>query len=54
MYSYSGGHRLLVGESSGETLNIQGYFNSLRISRGVLPPEKFLGRIRKGFFIGFR
>ena len=54
MYSYPSGHRLLVGESSGETLNIQGYFNSLRISRGVLPPEKFLGRMRKGIIIDFR
>ena len=54
MYSYPGGHRLLVGESSGETLNIQGYFNSLRISRGVLPSEKFLGRTRKGFVVDFR
>lgn len=54
IYSYPGGHRLLVGESSGETLNIQGYINSLRISRGVLPPERFLGLLHWGYVISIR
>ena len=54
MYSYPSGHRLLVGESSAATLNIQGYFNALRISRGVLSPDKFLGRVRRGVVISFR
>jgi hypothetical protein len=54
IYSYPGGHRLLVGESSGETLNIQGYINSLRISRGVLPPEQFLGLLHWGYVISIR
>lgn len=54
LYSYPGGRRLLLGESSGATLNIQGYINSLRISRGVLSPDKFLSLLHWGFVIGIR
>ena len=48
------GHRLMVCESSGATLNLQGEFNALRLSRGVLPVEKFLGRATRGLYIIFR
>ena len=41
-----GGHRLMVGESSTDSMpNILGYVNALRLSRGTLAPEMFLGRV---------
>ena len=43
IYAHPFGQSLVIGESTGETPNLRGYVNSLRFSRGVLPPEKFLG-----------
>ena len=50
-----GGHRLMVGESSTDSMpNILGYVNALRLSRGTLAPEMFLGRVSRGTTIIFR
>ncbi|MBQ3290287.1 MAG: laminin G domain-containing protein [Kiritimatiellae bacterium] len=43
------GHRLMIGEGTYEQPNIQMEFDAIRISKGVLTPDKFLGRARKGF-----
>ena len=43
------GHRLMIGEGTYEQPNIQMKFDAIRISKGVLTPDKFLGRVRKGF-----
>ena len=48
------GYRLMVGESSTENPSVIGYVNSLRFSRGVLTPNKFLGRVRKGTIVIFQ
>ena len=45
----------MIGESSNDSMpNILGYINSLRLTRGVLTPDKFLGRVRKGSAIVVR
>ena len=49
IYAHPDGDHLAIGESRlsysdpAPFVKIQGYVNSLRFSRGVLPPEKFLG-----------
>ena len=43
----------MVGESSTENPSVIGYVNALRFTRGVLTPDKFLGRVRKGTLIVF-
>ena len=55
MHFEPGGHRLMVGESSTDAMpNILGYVNSLRLTRGVLTPDKFMGRVRTGAMLIFR
>jgi len=52
MHFNPGGHRLMLGESSTDAMpNIVGYVNALRFSRGVLAPDKFLGKGKRGFMI---
>ena len=49
------GHRLMLGESSTDAMpNILGYVNALRFSRGVLTPDKFIGRVKPGAIIFIR
>ena len=48
MYSYSGGHKLQLGLGSSNPPFTLGYINSLRFTRGVLTPDKFLGRMPRG------
>ena len=40
--------RLMLGEGTDDHPNIVGEFDAVRISRGVLDPSRFLGRVRKG------
>ena len=54
IYQYSGGHKLQMGLGSSNPPFTLGYINSLRFTRGVLTPDKFLGRVRKGMVILFR
>jgi len=55
MYFNPGGHRLMVGESSTDAMpNILGYVNALRLSRGILDPAQFLGRVLKGSVVFLR
>ena len=55
MHFNASGHRLMIGESSTDAMpNILGYVNCLRLTRGVLTPDKVLGRIRKGTVIVLR
>jgi len=50
-----GGHRLMVGESSTDSMpNILGYVNSLRFWRGVITPDKFLGKVARGTVVVVR
>lgn len=48
------GHRLMIGEGTYEQPNIVGEFDAVRISKGVLDPSQFLGRVRKGVQIIIR
>ena len=48
MYPYSGGHKLQLGLGSSNPPFTLGYINSLRFTRGVLTPDKFLGRMPRG------
>ena len=55
MHFNAGGHRLMVGESSTDAMpNILGYVNSLRFWRGVIAPDKFLGRVPRGTVVVLR
>ena len=47
-----GGHRIIVGTTRADR-KVAGYFDTLRISRGVLPVERFMGRGRKGLVVCF-
>ena len=40
--------RLMLGEGTDDHPNIVGEFDAVRISRGVLDPSRFLGRVCKG------
>ena len=48
LHTNNNGYRLMVGESSTENPSVIGYVNSLRFTRGLLTPDKFMGRVRKG------
>ena len=48
IYPYTGGHKLQLGLGSSNPPFTLGYINSLRFTRGVLTPDKFLGRERSG------
>ena len=55
LYFNPGGHRLMVGESSTDSMpNILGYVNSLRFWRGVITPDRFLGRAARGTVVVVR
>ena len=45
------GHRLILGEGTYEQPNIVGEFDAVRVSRGVLDPSRFLGRVGKGTLV---
>jgi len=42
------GHRLIFGEGFNDNPNMQMEFDAVRITKGVLEPSQFLGRVRKG------
>lgn len=46
--------RLMLGEGSNNHPNIVGEFDAVRVSKGVLTPDKFLGRVRMGTVIVIR
>ena len=48
VYSYTRGHKLQLGLGSSNPPFTLGYINSLRLTRGVLTPDKFLGRLPRG------
>ena len=48
------GHRLMIGEGTYEQPNIQMEFDALRVSKGVLTPDKFLGRTPNAFVLVVR
>jgi hypothetical protein len=48
------GHRLMLGEGSNAQPNLVGKFDVVRVSKGVLTPDKFLGRIKDGMMILIR
>ena len=48
------GHRLMIGEGTYDQPNIQMEFDALRVSKGVLTPDKFLGRAPNAFTIVVR
>ena len=54
IYPYSGGHKLQLGMGSSNPPFTLGYVNSLRFWRGVITPDKFLGRVRPGTVIVLR
>ena len=54
VFPYTGGHKLQLGLGSSNPPFTLGYINSLRFTRGVLTPDKFLGRIRNGLVILIR
>ena len=54
IYQYSGGHKLQMGLGSSNPPFTLGYVNSLRFTRGVLTPDRFLGRVRKGTVLVLR
>ena len=54
VFPYTGGHKLQLGLGSSNPPFTLGYVNSLRFTRGVLTPDKFLGRVRKGMVLMFR
>ena len=54
VYRYTGGHKLQMGMGSSNPPFTLGYINSLRFTRGVLTPDKFLGRVRRGTVVVFR
>ncbi len=45
------GHRLMLGEGSNTHPNIVGKFDAVRVSKGVLDPSQFLGRLGNGMMI---
>ena len=53
IYQYSGGHKLQMGLGSSNPPFTLGYINSLRFTRGVLTPDKFLGRVKSGLVLIF-
>ena len=46
--------RLMLGEGSSTHPNIVGEFDAVRVSKGVLDPSQFLGRVAKGFVLILR
>ena len=46
--------RLMLGEGSNTHPNLVGEFDAVRVSKGVLDPSQFLGRVPKGLMILFR
>ena len=54
LHTNNNGYRLMVGESSTENPSVIGYVNSLRFTRGLLTPDKFMGCVRKGMTIVVR
>ena len=46
--------RLMLGEGSKDHPNLVGEFDAVRVSKGVLDPSQFLGRVRRGFVMIFR
>ena len=45
------GHRLILGEGFNDNPNIQMEFDAIRVSKGVLTPDKFLGREPDAFVL---
>lgn len=48
------GHWLVLGEGPSDEPNLQFKMDSLRFSKGVLPPEKFLVRVPRGLMLIFK
>ena len=48
------GHRLMLGEGSNAKPNLVGKFDAVRVSKGVLDPSRFLGRVPRGTLIMLR
>ena len=48
------GHKLMVGEGSYTEPNLQFEMDALRLSKGVLDPSRFIGRVRKGLVVVLR
>lgn len=48
------GHRLMLGEGSYDQPNLVGEFDAVRISKGVLDPSRFLGRVKNGLMVTLR
>jgi hypothetical protein len=46
--------RLMLGEGTDDHPNIVGEFDAVRVSKGVLDPSQFLGRVRIGAVITIR
>ena len=46
--------RLMLGEGTDDHPNIVGEFDAVRVSKGVLDPSQFLGRVRKGLVVVLR
>ena len=54
IYQYPGGHKLMLGMGSSNPPFMLGYVNSLRFWRGVITPDKFLGRVPRGTVVVVR
>ena len=48
------GHKLLIGEGTHDQPNIVGEFDAVRVTKGVLDPSQFLGRVKNGVVILIR
>jgi len=48
------GHRLMIGEGSNTHPNLVAKFDAVRVSKGVLDPSQFLGRVHPGCMILIR
>ncbi len=51
VYQYYGGHKLQFAMGSSNPPFTLGYVNSVRFSRGVLAPDKFMGRVKSGVIL---
>ena len=47
------GHWLMIGEGTYDQPNLQMKFDAIRISKGILTPDKFLGRVPRGMVLVF-
>ena len=48
------GHRFMIGQGTYDQPNIVGEFDAVRISKGVLDPSRFLGRVKNGLMVTLR